>query len=136
LDVDGSRKRMENRYRDFDAFEKERQQIPVTFTMRGQRFELPADLPALALIRIVRLQAESSADAAVTAKMTLELLALIFPEGELDRLLATGLSAKDLGKVLEWLVSQYLGGGGEEPRKDQEGNAPAPAKAGEKPPAS
>jgi hypothetical protein len=124
---------MDERYRDFDAFEQERQQIPVSFTMRGQRFELPADLPALALIRIVRLQAESSADAAVTAKMTLELLSLIFPEQELDRLLATGLSAKELGKVLEWLVSQYLGGGEE---KDQEGNAPTPGQAGEKPSAS
>jgi len=98
------------RFRDFDAFFKTQNKDlpePVTFNYGGESFELPAALPAAIPIKAMRLQQEYETETDIPPSEVVVMAEGLFGRDQLDRLLATGISADKLGEVLRWAFVQY-----------------------------
>lgn len=106
-----------DRYRDFDAWNAEREEKPLTFRVKGKTFTLPSRLPAIIPIRAMRLKAEYGADAEVPPEATMDMALSLFGADQMEELLGTGVDIETLAEIVSWAISEYSG--------TAPGNAPA-----------
>lgn len=99
-----------NRYRDFDQFLREKRAAksaePVTFTIGGVLYTLPAELPALVAVEALRLQ-KAGVDGDVPADSVLSLATALFGGSQLKTMLQTGISLEELGDIIGYVMEQY-----------------------------
>ena len=108
------------KYRDFDAFWAEKKKEPITFTVFGKKYDLPAEVPASLMLKVMRLQQNEGAGAAVSFETIEELLTGVLGKEQFNTLLESGIGMAQLSEVLDWIMDAYNGG------DDTEGNPEAP----------
>lgn len=114
---------MPERFRDFDAFWAETTREPVKFRYGGKTYELPPEIPAIVILKAVRLAEDEAADKQVSPDDVIGLATNLLGSKNMDALLASGISIDRLGDVVKWALEQYGAGPGDE------GNAEAPAQS-------
>lgn len=77
---------------------------PIVLTYRGQQYRCRGHAPALPVLRGMRAQLDRDLDEDASNEMVLEVIGSIFEDGELDRLLRTGISMDKL-----WEISRTWG---------------------------
>lgn len=100
---------MTERFRDFDVWDAERRGEPVRFRVCGKDFELPATLPAIIPIRVMRLKRDYASDSEVPPDVMTDLALSLFGEEQLAVLLDTGIDIDTLAEIVGWVIEQYSG---------------------------
>lgn len=104
-----------SKYKDFDAFfSQELKREPVRLTLFGESHELPPALPAIIMLKVLRMQKDGVGQ--VPESEVLMLAEAIFGAERLDKW-ATRLDVEQLGELISWAISCYTGGSEENPRK-------------------
>lgn len=101
---------MTDRYVDFDAAFSEEDATPLRIKLFGKEWELPATMPAAAVLRVVRWQADGRDVEQELSKS--ELIALagdLVPQDVLTAWQAKGLDIDQLGHIVGWQMRQYQG---------------------------
>ncbi len=101
--------------KDFDAFWAEQSQEKIPFKIFGQTEYLPPSLPAVMVLKMVRMQKEYGKDDLPQAEL-FELAASVFGEGKLDEWCAKGLAVDQLTDLFDWAMEQYNPGNPEAPK--------------------
>ena len=96
------------RPRHFEVAVDEAEEQPVTFDYRGETYHCRGAMPALPLLKGICAQGNGEA----MAQISMEALDAMFEPGELDRLLATGISESTLRGIVQKVMGIY---NGEEP---------------------
>lgn len=129
---------MSKRYRDFEAAWQEHRTTapdgePVTYTVRGQEFTLPAILPACVPLRILELQARLGDDADMPPSELAVLAPRILGREQYDRLMALGdrdgldpLTIEEVSEIMRWALEVRSPDFGDDSKNPK---APAPAGA-------
>lgn len=107
------------RFADFDAsFE---QQDPLEVKLFGEVWELPAEMPAVVMLKIARWAAHGRESSTLTSGELLDLAADLIPADTLTAWTSRpeGLSSDRLGQILAWVMRCYMGSA-------DPGEAPAP----------
>lgn len=99
----------QERYRDFDAWNAEREEKPLVFKVKGREFSLPSGLPAIIPIRAMRLKAQYGEDAEVPPEATLDMALSLFGDAQMQELLDTGVDIETLAEIVSWAISEYSG---------------------------
>lgn len=110
---------MTKRYRDFDAAFAENQKEPVTLKIFGKVEELPAAMPAIVILKLMRMQKEYGELGVVPEQELFDMATSIFGQGRLDEWCNKGLDIDQLGALLKWTMEQYRGGGNNEEGNEQ-----------------
>lgn len=98
----------DGRYRDFDEFWRSTEQIPIRFTVRGQSFELPPDIPAKAAMTVAAIVGKyGEAESDLSESDMLAILESIMGRDQWARLLDTGIGLGELEDVVRWAAAQY-----------------------------
>jgi len=105
--------------RHFDAGAEEGE--PITFTWKGSVYRCRGSAPALPLLRGMRAYLDGELDREAEAATILELMEAVFEDGELDRILKTGISLGKLQGIVRRVYSIQQGDDG-----DGEGEAVPP----------
>lgn len=77
---------------------------PVTFTYKGVVYRCRGEAPALPVLKGIRAALRGEEDQEATDALVLEVVEAIFEDGELDRLLKTGITMDKL-----WEISRRWG---------------------------
>jgi hypothetical protein len=113
---------MSDRYRDFDAFFAEQQREPVKLKLFGEVHELPPSLPAVVVLKMIRMQKEHGSMARVPHADLTEMAVAIFGEERFDQWCKQGLDVDMLAELIKWTMQEYMGrnqGNGKAPKKGQ-----------------
>lgn len=105
--------------KDFDAFWAEQNQEKIPFKIFGQTEYLPPSLPALMVLKMVKIQKEYGNKNLPEAEM-FDLATSIFGEGKVEEWSKKGLNVDQLIDLIEWAMEQY-----------NPGNRTAPKAAGQ-----
>lgn len=114
-----------SRTRDFDQFFSEMKREPIRIKLFGQWEELPPDLPAEFVLRLMRLRKKFGDEKAIPEIELFEMATLIFGQERLDRWCQQGLSFNQLEEIMRWTMSVYQGinpdemGNGKAPRQNR-----------------
>lgn len=99
-----------DRYADFDEAFSEEAAEPLRIKLYGQEWELPATMPAAAVLRVTRFMAEGrDPEQDLTRAEHIDLAADLIPRETLNVWLAKGLDIDQLGNIVSWQMRQYLG---------------------------
>ena len=114
-----------SRHLDFDRARAERNEEPVTLTVGGEKFVLPAKVTAAVGLELMRMAAGDK-EADVTFSDMKKLVVGIFGEKDCERLLAIEprLSLDELAEIVRWVMAQW--GMAEDTPQHNAGNAPLP----------
>jgi hypothetical protein len=119
---------MSDKFKDFDLFyEQEIKREPVTFKINGETYELPPSLPAMILVRVLRMEKQKGKKGKVSDAEQMEIAFDLFGETQFEKMCADGLDIDQMGDLFKWVLSVYTG-----QKDDEEGNAKAPKKRGQK----
>lgn len=102
-----------SRFKDFDAARSEARGEPIEFIVRGERFSLPPELPAIVPLDMLAFKSELGEDADMPPEAVARLIRGVFGS-ETQRLLSSGISMTELEEVLTWVMGEYGGSGSEE----------------------
>lgn len=105
-----------SRYRDFDAFFEEQENNPVQLKIFGETHNLPSSLPAIVMLKILRMQKEKTLNELEMMEMCME----IFGKKRFEKWLEKGLTVDQMQELIRWAFEQY--------RQGDSGNTKAPAK--------
>lgn len=103
-----------NRFKDFDAFFSETKKEPVVIKLFGEEHELSHSLPAIIMVKLLRLQKEVGNEGEIPPHEVINMAEGIFGKERLDEWLEKGLTVDQLGELIQWTVQQYNGNGGTE----------------------
>ena len=104
------------RHLDFDAWRAEVDAEPLTFTLAGRTWELPASMPAGAVIAAADITAQLAVEHGpdvdidqlpMTPSMASTIARAAFPAGMLDQLTEAGLSAEELIALITWAMGEW-----------------------------
>jgi hypothetical protein len=95
-------------YRDFDAWYAQQAMRHIKFRLRGHEYSVPADPPAVAVLRAARLAGDQSRQ--LTAAEIAEIAELLIGADTWQEILASGATITEIAALLEWLVEQYNAG--------------------------
>ena len=97
------------RFIDFDAMFKEKERQPILAKIKGQEFLFPAQMPAVVMLKIQRME-ESGVDssAEVSYEQTVTLYTDLIGVDNFQKLLDLGVSVNELNDVLEGVMSAYM----------------------------
>lgn len=73
---------------------------PITFSYKGEVYRLRGHTPALPVLHGMRAKLDGTEDEDVSEAYALEFLGAIFEDGELDRILRTGISQDKLFEIV------------------------------------
>lgn len=93
--------------RHFDVADDEA--APITFDYRGVTYRCRGSAPALPILRGMRAQMSDGLDEATMQRVGVEFLEAIFEDGELDRILKTGITIEKLMQIAERVMALYSG---------------------------
>ncbi len=93
--------------KDFDAYWREQEHEPLMVRVFGEDHELPPELKAAVIIKIVRMQVEGKKT--VPEAEVLHLAEEIFGKERLDDWLEKGLTMSQLEDLIRWAMQQYSG---------------------------
>jgi hypothetical protein len=110
------------RYKDFDTAFAEKKGTPITFKYGGEEFELPAKIPAPAVLQVIRLQNDHESNADVPQSKLIDIAISLLGNDVLGRLMAKSISFDELTQIIEWVMSEYSGN----EQEDEQGNVEAP----------
>lgn len=119
------------RHLDFQRATAEKKGEPITLTVAGETFTLPATITAAAGLELLAMAGRDANDSVTSADLK-PLVFGVFGERQAKRLLAIdpALSMDELADIIRWVLSQW--GVGDAPEVDGESpNDPAPVAAGE-----
>jgi hypothetical protein len=102
---------MAERYRDFDSCWGEMEKSPVVFKAYGREYQLPASLPAETALRIMRIRKDADG---IPRSGLADIAVSLLGREQLDDLAEKGLTASELGELLQWILSVYT----EQPEED------------------
>lgn len=91
------------KYRDFDKFYSEHKEEPLFFKLFGEKYKLPASMPAKLMIEILRGQKEDDLEATAI----LEISESLFGKAQLDDLTKRGLTVEQMEDIIEWAAEEY-----------------------------
>lgn len=96
----------------FDTFLKEhratRNEEPFEIVIEDKIYALSATLPAIIILRVMRLQKEMGADAAIPPDEVLTMADALFGKGLLEEIASThNLDLNELGQLIKMVVSSY-----------------------------
>lgn len=97
------------KHKDFDAYFAEVEKEDITFTVKGQQFTLPDSLPAIVMIRIMKMQSEEGEGTEVSADVAIEMMEQVFGKETNDRLLETGIGMEEYQEILQWAIGELSG---------------------------
>lgn len=94
-------------YKNFDDSWTKKSKKPIELQAYGEKFKLPAELPAKFAIKINRLMLEDRKDEELKNQEMLDLVTTLFAKDDLERLLESGISINELGEIVQWACDQY-----------------------------
>lgn len=92
---------------DFDSFMKEHDQVGPTVTVFGKVEQLPPSLPAIIMVKTMRLMKSKGRKAETEVQDLLEMAYAIFGEKRLDGWFKQGLSMNGLEVLLKHSIEMY-----------------------------
>jgi hypothetical protein len=118
-----------NRHKDFDAaWEEEVQPLPLSFKAMGEEYSLPASIPALLVVGVMRAK-RTHKNRALPPAVIAEMAEILFGPEQFARLMArkedgSQLSSSQLAEIFLWALAEYgYGPDGEEQGDPKEGQA-------------
>lgn len=99
---------MTNRHFDFDQFMAEKEHKPVTLKAFGKKYELPHSLPALLIVKTLKMQKRGQES--TSEEDVIEMAESIFGKKNLDEFLKKGLTMDGLDALIENVIGLYTGG--------------------------
>lgn len=101
---------------DFDAFRAERDDEPVEILIGGERYQLPASLPAIIAIDMIHLKSTTDAGAEVSVEMLNKVGNSVFGEDVWRELLGKHrIQVDELGELIQMVLKVYSPGAEEDP---------------------
>lgn len=97
----------DSRHFDFDAFLAEKEKSGPTITIFGQVEELPPALPAIIMVKTVRMMKAKQTEAQI--EDLLEMSYAIFGKERFESWLEKGLSVEDLNELIRRVIELYTG---------------------------
>ena len=101
---------MTDKFKDFDKFFEEKQQEEkqekISFKFSGIEYEVPASMPAIIPVKMMRLKEEYGSEADIPGEETYKLMLKLMKEGELEKL-AQDATTAELNEILMWILAQY-----------------------------
>lgn len=94
---------MSKRYKDFDAFFKDKEGTRLTFKLFGKVYLMPASMPAKLMLEILRGQKEDNLD----GQIVVEICETLLGKEQLEELLNKGFTVEQMESVIEWASEQY-----------------------------
>lgn len=93
---------------DFDAVVGEVEQEPITFTFRGEMYEIPAEIPYFTALRLNKiLSTKKSLSDELAIEEMHELLKSILGDIQFAQLEHSRASVVEFGKLLEYIFNAY-----------------------------
>ena len=102
--------------KDFDAFWAEQNKEKIPFVIFGQTEYLPPSLPAILVLKMVRIQKEYGKKDLPSSEM-FELVTSVFGKGKIDEWCEKGLTVDQLPDLLSWTMEQYNPGNRQAPEE-------------------
>lgn len=99
--------------RDFDQLWEDKKAKPLEFTAKGKTFQLPGQMPAKLALMGLDMMVNMGPDADVPYDKVLDMLETAMGKDALDHLVDKGASMDQLSDILNWIMDEYQGGGGE-----------------------
>lgn len=101
----------DSRYRDFDQAWAEKAEAegspqPLIFKLKGREWQLPGNIPAAIIIKILRMKKRDPGED-VPEDEQMDMALSLFGEEQLDQLLGTGIDVDQLGDLIMWALDQY-----------------------------
>jgi hypothetical protein len=91
------------KFKDFDAFYKEKTEELLVFTMFKTKYTMPASMPAKLMIEILRGQKEDNLDPAIV----LSILESLLGQKQLEDLTKKGLTMDQMEDLIQWASEEY-----------------------------
>jgi len=91
-------------YKDFDEFFSEAQKATLKFKIRGKEYEIPAQLPAKAMLEAARASKAHQDKKGVEDVFTA--FKAVFPTDVWDELIESGITLDELQQLYVWIVSK------------------------------
>lgn len=103
---------MSNEIMDFDLFLQEQEKKGPQFKLYGEVYTLPPSLPALIVLKMVRLSKQYGGK--IPDEAMFDLAMAIFDEKNVNEWVNKGLTLNGLQKLIEWAYAQYAPGSSDE----------------------
>lgn len=101
----------------FDLFMQEHEKKMIDVTVFGETYTIPMEIPAIVPVMMAR--AEESLDPAAATRMIMRAADAMFGAENVNKMCASGMSAKNLTTLIEKLFAE-INGGGEDDEEAQE----------------
>lgn len=96
----------------FDLFMQEHEKKMIDVTVFGETYTIPMEIPAIVPVMMAR--AEESLDPAAATRMIMRAADTMFGAENVNRMCASGMSAKNLTTLIEKLFAEINGSGDED----------------------
>ena len=96
----------------FDLFMQEHEKKMIDVTVFGETYTIPMEIPAIVPVMMAR--AEESLDPAAATRMIMRAADAMFGAENVNRMCASGMSAKNLTTLIEKLFAEINGSGDED----------------------
>ena len=93
------------KFKDFDSFYQEHEEIPLQFKIFGTNYTMPASMPAKLMIEILRGKKEDDLDPMIV----LEICESLLGQQQLEDLTKKGLTIEQMEDIIEWAAGEYGG---------------------------
>lgn len=97
---------MSDKYLDFDQLIEEKEQKPIIIKVFGKKEQLPASLPALMVLKIIRMHRKGTEN--VNEETLFEMAEMLFGKERFTAWLNKGLSIEQLEMLIEKTVEMYM----------------------------
>jgi hypothetical protein len=106
--------------KDFDAFWAEQNKEQIPFKIFGQTEYLPPSLPALMVLKMIKMQKEYGKKDIPESEL-FDLATSVFGQGKIEEWCSKGLTVDQLTDLISWAMEQYNPGNPQAPEvKGQE----------------
>ena len=92
----------------FDQFMSEKKKETIKVTIYGKQYEVPCEIPAIVPVMMARAE-ESALDAQASTRMVMIAADALLGKAAVDEICGNGMTAKDLGSLVQQLFKMING---------------------------
>lgn len=94
---------MTNRFKDFDAFFKEKEQVKLSFKMFDKIYLMPSSMPAKLMMQVLRGQKENN----IEGQVVIDICENLLGKEQLEELVNKGMTVEQMEGIISWASEQY-----------------------------